>query len=83
MPMYEYQCPNCGAVEDKIFSISEKPKTFEALCPSCEEITEFECIMSAPMIVSGVGGFKTNVDFQSRLKQIKKENPGMRSSVTG
>ena len=83
MPMYEYQCQSCGSVEDKIFSISEKPQMFDAVCPSCGEAAEFQCIMSAPMIVSGVGGFKTNVDFQSRLKQIKKENPGMKSSVTG
>lgn len=83
MPMYEYQCESCGSVEDKIFPISEKPQEYEAKCEACDQITTFTCIMSAPMIVSGVGGFKTNVDFQSRLNQIKKENPGMRSSVTG
>lgn len=83
MPIYVYRCKVCGEVQDKFFSMKDKPQEFDQDCPSCKTNTTWESIVTSPMIVSGVGGFKVPEDFKSRLKDIQKHYPNMKSSVVG
>lgn len=83
MPMYEYQCTECGGVVDKLFKIADKPQTFEDECEHCKKTTVKQSIMSA--VAMSYNGFnhaaKVPTDLKNRLDQIKKHYPDMQSTV--
>lgn len=41
MPLYEYHCPECGNIIDKICSYDSKPKTVPCTTPRCEGEAEY------------------------------------------
>jgi len=54
MPIYEYQCNNCGETFTKIFlSPDERPE--EMVCPECES-TDVQQVFSPPSVHSTGGG---------------------------
>ena len=83
MPMYEYKCGSCGEIYAKFFKMADKPKTYEAECPSCKEYAEFESIISAvAMSYNGVNhASKVPSDMKTRLNQIRQHYPDMQSSI--
>jgi putative FmdB family regulatory protein len=81
MPMYEYQCPVCGALDDKIYPMNNRPDTVEEDCHVCKEHVVKQYKISLAAIVSGVGGVRVDSTFKNRLEQLKKHYPDMRSSL--
>lgn len=83
MPMYEYQCSECGSVEDRLFKISEKPQEFIDMCLHCNSTSTFKSIISA--VAMSYTGFnhaaKVPTDLKNRLDQIRKHYPDMQSTV--
>lgn len=77
MPLYEYR-NEFGQVIEKFFKMSEKPDSFVD-----ENGVTFHYAMSAPAIVSGVGGIPVSDVLKSRINQIKKAHPSMQSNVSG
>ena len=57
MPIYEFQCPSCGDVFDKIMSFSEADKV--PVCPECGEQETRKLITAGAMIGSSTGGGST------------------------
>ncbi len=54
MPIYEYQCPNCGQVFDKLMSFSEADKL--PVCPSCGEKETRKLITAGAVIGTSSSG---------------------------
>lgn len=54
MPVYEYQCVNCGKVQDRWFSMTDKPMELTDPCEGCGKDTVKKSIMS----VTGIAGFQ-------------------------
>jgi len=53
MPVYEYQCVECGKVQDKTFSMKDKPQEITTdTCEGCHKITTLKSILS-PSAVQG------------------------------
>ncbi|QEL11137.1 FmdB family zinc ribbon protein [Kushneria phosphatilytica] len=57
MPIYEYQCQDCGARLEKIQKISASPLT---TCPSCHKETLERLISPAGFRLSGQGWYETD-----------------------
>lgn len=54
MPIYEYQCANCGERFDKLFlSLNRIPA--EIACPACASL-ETRRLISAPAVHTGAAG---------------------------
>lgn len=71
MPIYEYQCSDCGHVEEVIQKISDAPLT---KCPACEKQTLQKQVTAAGFRLSGGGWYET--DFKSGNKKNLTENGG-------
>ena len=66
MPIYEYQCKECGVRFERLQSFSDEPVT---VCPECEGET-YRLIHSAGIIFKG-SGFYVN-DSKSSRKNLTK-----------
>jgi len=79
MPEYRFKDKNTGKTWLKTMKISELDLFLEAL-PHVEQM-----VHGAPMIVRGVNTFghkrTLDTDFKSKLKAIKKANPGSTINV--
>lgn len=76
MPIYEYQCGECGHQFDAIQKFSDAP--LEA-CPECEKLALKKKISAPSFRLSGSGWYET--DFKSD-KDKKKNLAGDRSEKT-
>lgn len=64
MPIYDFQCKECGHVQEQLTSISESSKL--RTCPSCGK-KAFEKVLSMPTsapILKGTGFYQT--DFRGK-----------------
>lgn len=68
MPLYSYQCTNCGYVFEKLLSISRKDEPKEQPCPNCEENTVQEHIQCSGAIQ--FNDAKGSSHFKDVLKHI-------------
>lgn len=59
MPIYEYQCPGCGQVFDKLMSFSEADKI--PVCPHCGEKETQKKITAGAVIGASSGGSNSSV----------------------
>lgn len=57
MPIYEFQCPGCGQVFDKLMSFSEADNV--PACPDCGEKETRKMITAGAMIGSTSSGSGT------------------------
>ena len=74
MPIYEYQCQDCGHELEKIQKMSDAPLSD---CPSCEQPKLRKKISAAGFRLKGTGWYET--DFKT-----KKPKPAdKKSSATG
>ena len=65
MPIYEYQCQDCGESLEKLQKMSDAPLT---LCPSCGEQSLKKQVSAAGFRLSGTGWYETD------FKKGKKKN---------
>jgi putative FmdB family regulatory protein len=57
MPLYTYQCDNCGVRFEKLQKFSDKPIK---LCPECNKSAVKRVIQPAGIIFKGSGWYKTD-----------------------
>jgi putative FmdB family regulatory protein len=66
MPIYEYECQQCGHQKEAIQKISDPPLK---LCPACNQETLRKLISAAAFRLSGTGWYET--DFKDKKDQKK------------
>ncbi|WOJ91971.1 zinc ribbon domain-containing protein [Congregibacter variabilis] len=64
MPIYEYQCTECGALHEALRKISDPPLTE---CPACGKSTLRKKVSAAAFRLAGSGWYET--DFKSGNKK--------------
>ncbi len=55
MPIYEYQCPDCGHKFEKLQKMSDDPIT---VCPECSGGSVRKLVSSSAFILKGSGWYK-------------------------
>lgn len=78
MPIYEYQCKECGVRFERIQSFSEEPVK---VCPECEGET-YRLIHSAGIIFKG-SGFYVNDSKSSRKNLTKSKSANEKGAKNG
>jgi putative FmdB family regulatory protein len=75
MPIYEYQCENCGKVHEILQKVSEKPLT---KCPECSGMLH-KRISQCTFHLKGTGWYVTDYanksSSSSSVSSSKKEDP--------
>lgn len=71
MPIYEYQCTNCGHTLEEFQSHSEKPLT---ICPNCGKENLQKLISLSSFQLKGTGWYVT--DIRDKNKPKTKETTG-------
>lgn len=81
MPLYQYRCEECDAIQDKLLRIAEREDTIQATCTACEQETKLHYQIGAPAIsYMGINqGGKIAGDLKNRFDQLRKHYPAMRS----
>lgn len=69
MPIYEYECENCGHQLESIQKISDPPLT---TCPACGQLTLKKLVSAAAFRLKGGGWYET--DFKSGNKRNVSES---------
>ena len=78
MPIYEYQCKQCGERHEIIQKFSDAPLTH---CPQCGG--EMKKLFSSPAIqFKGSGFYKTDYSSSSKPSQSKSESKSETSTET-
>lgn len=80
MPLYEYQCSNCGEIVEQFYKIKEKPPRVKLQCKYCGQECNFNFCVSSPAVVYGVlsAAKKMPSAFKNRMDEIRKtHNPNM------
>ena len=73
MPIYDYKCPNCGCITEKMSSVVARNKLI--LCPNCN--TAMAITIGAPMIsdTMRMGIKKPGTQFNDIMDNVKSSNP--------
>lgn len=78
MPIYEYQCSNCGNTLEALQKISDPPRVD---CPKCEKPTLQKLVSAASFRLKGGGWYET--DFKTgNKKQLAESDSGSKSSTS-
>ena len=75
MPIYEYECQECGHRHEALQKISEDPLTD---CPACNKSALKKLVSAAGFRLSGSGWYET--DFKSKNKKNLTKSDSDRSS---
>ena len=70
MPIYEYECDNCGATFQRIY-MSPEDRPTEIACPECDS-SDVHQVFSPPTVHSGEA---TDV-VEEAAEQVKDQEPG-------
>ena len=70
MPLYEYQCQDCGHELEMLQKFSDDPKTF---CPECQKETLKKKVSAAGFRLSGGGWYETDFKSGDKKNLTKKE----------
>lgn len=70
MPIYEYQCANCGHTLESFQKMSDAPLT---QCPSCQQNTLQKLVSAAGFQLKGTGWYATDFKDKSKAKTDTKE----------
>lgn len=69
MPIYEYQCPSCGATKELILKPGEEPRPS---CTGCRKRMK-RIISPTAFILKGAGWFVNDYPSQDRKKGLESE----------
>ena len=78
MPIYEYQCQNCGHHLEKLQKMSDAPLKD---CPNCQQPALSKQISAAGFRLKGTGWYAT--DFKDKKPQAEKTKPAAPTAATG
>ena len=70
MPIYEYQCSECGFKDEYLQKVSEAPLT---VCPSCGKASFRKLVSAAGFQLKGSGWYAT--DFKGGAKKAESAKP--------
>jgi putative FmdB family regulatory protein len=71
MPIYEYQCDNCGFIKEVMHKISESP---DILCPECSNVMK-KLISPSAFHLKGSGWYVTDYAKKNNSKSSTKPKP--------
>ena len=69
MPLYDYQCPKCGAVREVKLTLKDLEKRRAIFCEKCP--TQMKRLISAPNII--VHGFNAKNRYSHEKPKKKKD----------
>lgn len=75
MPIYGYQCNDCGHTFDEKLAIDNRDDPCNQPCPNCQANTITRPITSPRIAYNNLGSLKTTDSFNDRLKEIKNKVP--------
>lgn len=75
MPLYEYQCNECGHDFTRMQTIASRKDPEQQPCSECGEMAVQQRISTPAISYSHPGSMKTTDSFNDRLKDIKKAVP--------
>ena len=73
MPIYEYQCANCGHRLEKLQKISDDPLT---TCPECSQDTLSKLVSAAGFRLKGGGWYETDFKKDGKKNLAGDDKPG-------
>ena len=73
MPIYEYQCTECGLELEKLRKISDDPLTD---CPECGKSTLQKKVSAAGFRLKGSGWYETDFKGKNRKNVAKGDTKG-------
>ena len=80
MPIYEYQCKNCGHKLEKLQKISDQPLTD---CPACGEPGLCRLVSPVAFRLKGGGWYETDFKDEKSRKNVAGEEGKTAESETG
>ena len=79
MPIYEYQCPDCGYQFEQLQKINDEPIR---LCPNCEQTHVRKLVSQTSFVLKGGGWYKDHYGLKGKSEGAK-ETPSTGSEKTG
>ena len=78
MPLYEFQCLECGNTFDEFLSVDNRKIPLMGPCKKCGKVDTIVSVMGAPTMADPVrmGHIKPSEGFRDLLRNIKARNPG-------
>ena len=80
MPIYEYQCANCGHQLEKLQKISDDPLT---RCPECGQDTLNKLVSAAGFRLKGGGWYETDFKKDGKKNLAGDDKPAKPDSSSG
>ena len=79
MPIYEYQCQDCGHELEKLQKMSDAPLKE---CPSCEQDTLSKKVSAAGFRLKGTGWYETDFKNKKPKAETKTSSENSKSKTT-
>src|SRR4029434_3030182 len=79
VPIYEYQCPDCGYQFEQLQKISDEPIR---VCPNCEQTHVGKLVSQTSCVLKGGGWYKDHYGLKGKSEGAK-ETPSSGSEKTG
>ena len=77
MPIYEYQCTECGHELEKLQKISDPPLTD---CPACNKPALQKLVSAAGFRLKGAGWYETDFKSKSSQKNVAKTDAAAKAT---
>lgn len=74
MPIYEYECQNCGVHVEKLQSVSEMETNPLKRCSECGSEALKRLISTSSFMFKGSGFYATDYPSKERTEALKAEN---------
>jgi putative FmdB family regulatory protein len=72
VPIYEYQCPDCGYQFEQLQKISDEPIR---VCPNCEQTHVRKLVSQTSFVLKGGGWYKDHYGLKGGKAEGAKETP--------
>ena len=79
MPIYEYQCPDCGYQFEQLQKISDEPIR---VCPNCEQTHVRKLVSQTSFVLKGGGWYKDHYGLKGGKSEGGTETPSSGSEKT-
>ena len=80
MPIYEYECQECGFHHEALQKVSDNPLT---TCPSCHAEALKKLISAAGFRLSGSGWYETDFKSGDKKNLVQKDGEKSKDSKSG
>ena len=80
MPIYEYQCPDCGHQFEQLQKISDEPIR---VCPNCEQTHVRKLVSQTSFVLKGGGWYKDHYGLKGKSEGSSSSTETSSSSTGG